>query len=90
MIICSRGLIEPAVAGPVWFMPWLAKLAPEKTGFTKLLEAVEDLRNEFRNLIKKRQKTRSKEDLNDFLDFYLQEIDEMKDEDSSFYKDVGG
>lgn len=85
-----RGLIEPAVAGPVWFMPWLAKLAPKKTGFTKLLEAVQDLRNEFHILIKKRQATHSQEVLNDFLDFYLTEIEETKDEESSFYKEIGG
>lgn len=71
-------------------MPWLAKLAPEKTGYTKLLAAVEDLRNEFHILIKKRQATHSKEFQNDFLDYYLTEIEETTDEDSSFYKDVGG
>lgn len=89
VIIC-RGFIEPEVAGSVWFMPWLARLAPEKTGFTKLIQAVQDLRNEFHMLIKKRQATHSKEILNDFLDFYLAEIEETNDEDSSFYKEVGG
>lgn len=87
--IC-RGLIEPAVAGPVWFMPWLAKLAPDTTGFTKLLEAVQDLRNEFRILIEKRREKYSREVLNDFLDYYLTEIEDTTDENSSFYKDVGG
>lgn len=85
-----RGFIAPAVAGPVWFMPWLAKMAPERTGFTKLMEAVQNLRNEFHSLIKKRQATHSSENDNDFLDFYLTEIEETKDEDSSFYKEVGG
>lgn len=71
-------------------MPWLAKLAPDRTGFTKLLEAVQDLRNEFRILIEKRQATRVKDVHDDFLDFYLTEIEETTDEDSSFYKEVGG
>lgn len=77
------------MAGSVWFMPWLARLAPEKTGFTKLMKAVQDLRNEFHLLIKKRQATHSQEILNDFLDFYLAEIEKTNDEDSSFYKEVG-
>lgn len=84
-----RGFIEPAVAGPVWFMPWLAKIVPERTGFTKLLAAVEDLRNEFRIFIQKRREIHSKETLNDFLDYYLAEIEETEDKDSSFYKEVG-
>ncbi|XP_037036944.1 vitamin D 25-hydroxylase-like [Bradysia coprophila] len=87
--LAYEGLIEPAVAGPVWFMPWLARLAPERTGFTKLLEAVQDLRNEFRILIEKRQATRSKDIQNDFLDYYLTEIEATDDDSSSFYKDVG-
>lgn len=71
-------------------MPWLAKLAPETTGLTKLLQAVQDLRNEFHSLIKKRQATHSKDHLNDFLDFYLEEIEETEDKHSSFYKQTGG
>lgn len=71
-------------------MPWLARLAPEKTGFTKLLKAVQDLRNEFRILIERRQSIRSKDEHNDFLDYYLTEIETTDDESSSFYKDVGG
>ncbi|KAJ6636179.1 Cytochrome P450 2L1 [Pseudolycoriella hygida] len=70
-------------------MPWLAKLFPERTGFNNLLEAVKDLRNEFHILIKKRQATHSKDVLNDFLDFYLTEIEETTDEGSSFYKEEG-
>lgn len=71
-------------------MPWLAKLAPDKTGFSKLLMAVQDLRDAFHILIKKRQATHSKEVMNDFLDFYLTEIEETVDEESSFYREAGG
>lgn len=70
-------------------MPWLAKIAPEKTGLTNLLGAVQNLRNEFRMLIQKRKDVHSKEVLNDFLDYYLTEIEETNDEASSFYKEIG-
>lgn len=78
------------MAGPVWFMPWLAKIAPEKTGFKKLLGATQELRNEFRMFIQKRKETYSNQVLNDFLDFYLKEIEETNDKESSFYGDDGG
>lgn len=71
-------------------MPWLARLAPERTGFTKLFEAVQNLRHEFRLLIEKRQAIHSKDVQNDFLDYYLTEIETTTDESSSFYKEAGG
>lgn len=89
LLIQCRGFIEPTVAGPVWFMPWLAKIAPDKTGFNNLLAAVQNLQNEFRLFIEKRKKIHSKDVENDFLDFYLTEIEKTTDEGSSFYKEVG-
>jgi len=86
--LAYEGFIEPEVAGPVWFMPWLAKIAPDRTGFSNLVIAVNDLRNEFREFIRPRQEAPDHAPTN-FIDFYLQEIRETTDPASSFYKDTG-
>ena len=70
-------------------MPWLAKLAPDYTGFTALKLAVKNMREIFQKLVDERMKTFSPEKLEDFVDCYLKEIESTKDETSSFYKEVG-
>jgi len=77
------------MAGAVWFLPWLAKLAPKATGFDKLVLAVEEMRKFFGDLYDEHLKSFSAEKLNDFVDHYINRIHQTTDPDSSFYKDSG-
>jgi non-homologous end joining protein Ku len=84
-----RGFIEPEVAGPVWFMPWLAKLAPNWTGLNALIRATDETLALFRKMVNERRKTWKPTELNDFVDAYLLEMENTKDPNSSFYKEEG-
>jgi cytochrome P450 len=87
--ICYEGFIEPEVAGAVYFIPWVAKLFPEWTGYNALKLAVKKMLKIFQDMVDERQKTYNPDQLNDFVDFYLKEIASTKDPKSSFYKEEG-
>lgn len=84
-----RGFIEPEVAGAVWFMPWLAKLAPNWTGLNALIRATNETFDIFRKMIQERRKEWKPDELNDFVDAYLLEIEKTTDPSSSFYRHDG-
>ena len=77
-----------AVSGFVYFMPWLARLAPQKTGLNNLLRGMKEMKEMFYQSIQQRQRTHSGEK-NDFIDYYLSEIERTTDPTSSFYKEEG-
>ena len=85
----NRGFIEPEQNGAVFFMPWLAKLAPELTGFSKVLTAVDEMNKMLREVINQHQNTLAEDYDRDFIDVSIRKIAETDDPTSSFYKENG-
>lgn len=88
--ICNRGFIDPEVAGSLWFLPWLAKLMPDKSGYNDVVKAVGSLRTLIRDVLDEHKKTYQVGVYRDFIDVYLEKIYSTTDPTSSFYKEVGG
>ncbi len=70
-------------------MPWLAKLFPDSTGYTKLAHAAETFKQMLRGLIKEHQNTFTPGSNRDYIDMYLEKMTETKNVDSSFYQERG-
>lgn len=88
--ICIQGFIDPEVAGSLWFLPWLAKIMPQRSGYNSVKKAVEELRALFRQVVADHRASYQPGVQRDFVDAYLGKIEETQDTSSSFYGDVGG
>ena len=71
-------------------MPWLAKLFPDSTGYTKLATGAEELKEILREIVREHQKSFSPGSNRDYIDMYLQKMNETNDPNSSFYQELGG
>jgi hypothetical protein len=63
---------------------------PKKSGYNKVVEAVEKLREMFRSVLEEHKSTYQQGIYRDFIDVYLEKINATEDPTSSFYKEVGG
>ncbi|XP_035711491.1 cytochrome P450 2C15 [Folsomia candida] len=89
MQILSDAVSDQNIVGVGAFLPWLAKLAPDLTGYTtglKLLAAPEQLA---RDVISSHVATHSQGQERDFIDMALTKIYTTTDPKSVFYGDFG-
>lgn len=86
------GLSGQNVLGILYFLPWLAALIPGKTsGTDKMKEAVGTLHSVLKSTIDEhRQRFVPGSSPRDYIDAYLQQIEECEDPKSSFYDEEGG
>jgi len=82
--------MDPELQGALYVMPWLAKLFPNSTGYTKLAHAAETFKQMLRELVKEHEKTFTPGSNRDYIDMYLEKMNETKNPDSSFYQELGG
>ena len=85
----SRGISEQNIVGLGAFLPKLAKLFPNLSGYNKGMEyfgAPEDLARE---IMQKQIDTYSAENERDFIDVGLTKIYSTDDPNSQFYKERG-
>lgn len=89
---CNSGLSGQDVLGILYFLPWLASLIPGKTsGTDKMQAAVDSLHILLKSTIEEhRQRFVPGSMPLDYIDAYLQEIDECDEPKSSFYQEEGG
>lgn len=80
------------VLGFLYFLPRLSKLLPNRiTGIKKAQAAVDGLQTIIRSVIEEhRQRFVPGSIPNDYIDTYLQQIEDTDDPKSSFYKNEGG
>jgi hypothetical protein len=84
-----RGIADQNIVGIVAFLPWLARIAPDLTGYSKglkLLAAPEALA---RDVINKHVDTYIPGHDRDFIDVTLTKIYNTVDPNSVFYKEIG-
>ncbi|KAG4069821.1 hypothetical protein HA402_006836 [Bradysia odoriphaga] len=79
------------VLAVLYFLPWLAALIPgKKSGTEKMQAAVHNIHKLLRSVIEEhRQRFVPGSMPQDYIDAYLQQIDECDDPKSSFYQDEG-
>ncbi|CAL8112753.1 unnamed protein product [Orchesella dallaii] len=88
--VCTE-IIEKnnGLASICMFMPWCAKMFPKLSGFEDVNKQLGPLWGFLSNYIEEHERTFIPNQIRDFLDAYIQEIQNTKDPTSSFYKDVG-
>lgn len=79
-----------SIAGPVFFLPWLTSLFPQRTGWSEFQKSILRAKQFIYGYIVEHQKTFQRDNIRDYIDVYLKEIEETKDPNSSFYKETGG
>lgn len=86
------GLSGQDVLSVLYFLPWLAALIPGKaSGTEKMKLAVGTLHSVLKNSIEEhRQRFVPGTEPRDYIDAYLQQVEECDDPNSSFYKEEGG
>lgn len=77
------------VAGPVFFLPWIATLFPERTGWNGFISALGKAKDLMRRYISDHKETFQSDNIRDLMDTYLKEIQDTTDHTSSFYKEKG-
>jgi len=79
------------VLGFLYFLPWLSKLLPNRiTGIKKAQAAMNGLQTIIRSVIEEhRQRFVPGSTPNDYIDTYLQQIEDTDDPTSSFYQNEG-
>lgn len=88
-IYILSGIADQNIVGICAFLPWLAKLAPDLTGYSKglkLLAAPEELA---RDVIGKHIKNHVAGDEKDFIDMTLTKIYNTVDTSSPFFGQIG-
>lgn len=92
IILFARRSIEEnnALASICMFVPWFSKLFPRLSGMKEMNKHLGPLWSFFERHIYEHKSTYIQGQIRDFLDAYINEIEDTKDPDSSFYKDVGG
>jgi hypothetical protein len=91
----SADLAETQYTGPLLFLPWLIKFAPRLTRWKAFTQSISSVHNFLQSIVNQHKQQRMKIDdvgssmKNDFIDFYLSEIDATTDHGSSFYKEKG-
>lgn len=85
----SRGFADQNIVGTVAFLPWLAKLAPEYTGYSKGLRYLGAPDKLLQDILKDHMETYEAGRERDFIDVALSRIYNESDPDSPFYKQVG-
>ncbi|XP_035709480.1 cytochrome P450 2C23 isoform X2 [Folsomia candida] len=87
--VLSEGLSDQNIVGIATFLPWLAKLIPNYSGYAKALKyfgAPEELATD---IVQKHVKSYDPGNERDFIDQAMSKIYATTDESSMFYKDVG-
>ena len=88
--IIFRQLDETFVTGILSFVPILADIAPEWSGYNNLLRTVKTTSSFFQSVVTEHEKSITEGDPRDYIDAYLEEIRNSKDNpNSSFSKDKG-
>ncbi len=72
------------------FLPFLSKMAPELSGYRKLVEEFNPIFEFLRKPIQQHKSTYQENQPRDFIDSYLDEISRTTNKSSSFYKENGG
>lgn len=76
--------------GPFLFLPWTTKIAPKLTGWQKTQEDLDTVYDIFRNIVAIHRENLEPGPPTDFVDAYLQRIDQTKDPGSTFFGEEGG
>jgi hypothetical protein len=71
------------------FVPELATLFPERSGWNSLIKAIDTATMYLEGVVADHEKTYTDGEPRDFIDTYLAEIYKTKDKDSNFYKEKG-
>lgn len=92
LLLHYSGLSGQDVLGILYFLPWLAALIPGRTsGTDKMKAAVGTLHSVLKSTIEDhRQRFVPGSSPRDYIDAYLQQIEECEDPKSSFYDEEGG
>jgi len=85
----SRVFSTSSFASPLNYLPWLAKVAPSFSGWHRFQKAVDKARDLLLGSLQKHFSTYDKDNMRDFMDVYIKEIQSVDDPSSSFYKNVG-
>lgn len=75
-----------SITGPAFFMPWIPTLFPEWSGWNSFVATVSDVKNLIRGYIVEHKKTFQSDNIRDYIDVYLKEIQSTKDPKSSFHE----
>ena len=73
-----------------FFLPWLIKLAPDLTGWTRYKAVFPAIKELIQEYIVEHKKTFQKDNLRDYMDAFMLEQSQTTDPRSSFYKKAGG
>jgi len=84
-----RGFCETKLTGLFYFLPWVAKLAPEWSGWNNYLNSIPPTKALMEELLANYKDTFSPDDLRDFTDAYIKEIYNTTDPSSTFYREKG-
>ncbi|ODM92124.1 Cytochrome P450 2J6 [Orchesella cincta] len=88
--ICTESIEEHnGLASLCMFIPWFSKIFPKLSGLDEMNKNLGPLWAFFEKYIKDHQSTFIPGQVRDFLDAYIQEIQNTTDPSSSFYKEVG-
>ncbi|CAG7819346.1 unnamed protein product [Allacma fusca] len=87
--ILSEGFSDQNMVGITCFLPWLAKLLPDYTGYSKGLRYLEGPDQLGKDILRTHMETYNPDKERDFIDVALTRIYNTTDPKSMFYKDVG-
>jgi len=78
------------MAGAFNFLPILAKIFPNWSGYNQSMKILSSASDVIGDVIKRHQASQADGEPRDFLDVYFREILNEKDPHSSFFGEVGG
>jgi len=85
----SRVFLTSSFASPLSYLPWLSKVAPSLSGWYRFQKAVDKAQDLILGYLQKHFSTYDKDNMRDFMDVYIKQIQSVDDPSSSFYKNVG-
>lgn len=86
--LMTESMADPSPAA--LFMPWLTKLFPEWSGWNAFMRDIKPSNDFLKIFIEEHRKTITRNEPRDFTDAYLDEIANEINQDSTFYREIGG
>ncbi len=72
-------------------MPWIKYISPELSGYKKVREVLDEMKDFFVKSLEQHKKNFKEDDLKDFMDVYLAEMKKAgEDKSSQFYGEIAG
>ena len=85
----SKFIEENSLCGPVMILPWLRHVPPFSRVFQSARSSPQQMRRVTSTSISQHKETKDSETPRDFIDCYLNKMEETTDTTSSFYRDRG-